>query len=245
MERTGLVAQRNMLVLGENLYPGRGIVTGMNDAGDHAVQVYWIMGRGSNSRNRVFDKVGGRVFTEAADPAKMENPSLIIYNAMDEATMGCGSRLFAVSNGEQTDKIVANGMGVLANYQYEPDTPNFTPRISGAVIFCGCNQEPPHFSLTILRKSLWDEACERHYYSYDKVGNGYGYCLTTYAGDGNPLPSFRGEPLLMPITGDINAVADAYWNALNEQNRVSLAVKFIPVNGEPSSVHVKNKFSKV
>ena len=239
------MAEKNMLALSQNSYPGRGIVMGMNETGGYVIQVYWIRGRSENSRNRIFGIEGGRLFTEAADPVKVKDSSLIIYNAMLES-----HRHFVVSNGVQTDKVID---GILAAYtfqgslrglEYEPDAPNFTPRITGICSLDLVGREDPFFGLDIIRKSPWDNSCDRFFYRYDKIESGFGYCLTTYTGDGNPLPPFAGEPLLMPLLGDIDAVLDTYWKALNEENRVALAVKFIALQGT-SWIKVTNKFTKV
>lgn len=229
-----------MRVLRDNPYPGRGIVMGMDETGKNMVQIYWIMGRSENSRNRIFRQEGGRLFTEALYPAKVENSCLIIYNAMQET-----KTFFVVSNGCQTDEVLnhpgARGLPYgLDGYQYEPDSPNYTPRITGAWY-----RDIPSFQFAVLRKSRWSEACDRIFYTYETIAPGFGYCITTYLGVGNPLPAFTGEPLLMLLPGDINEVLGIYWNALNEENRVSLAVKFIQVSTGKSVIRVENKFHKV
>lgn len=245
-----LVADANFFKLSENPYPGRGLIVGKDETGKHLVQGYWIMGRSENSRNRIFSAKRGRLFTEAADSARMKYPSLVIYNAMDEVGYKDQS-LFVVSNGDQTDSIiqaVANGEDsvgrVLAERQYEPDEPNFTPRIIGVSYLEG---DATSFvtGLSILRKSDFGDACDRFCYQYNEIAPGFGFCLTTYAGDGTPLPPFRGEPLLMPLVGDMQKIAETYWNALNEENRVSLAVKFIEIASETSRIHIINKYRKV
>jgi len=218
----------------------------MAENGQDVIQVYWIMGRSENSQSRVFGVERDRVFTQAADPAKVKDPSLIIYNAMREIR-----RYFVVSNGAQTDKLIEGisagntFLGSLRGLEYEPDAPNFTPRITGICSLDLVGQEDPFFGFHIIRKSVCSgESCDRFFYSYDKIERGFGFCLTTYTGDGNPLPAFVGEPLLMPLVGDIDAVASEYWETLNEQTRVALAVKFISLSGV-SQVKVINKFTKV
>ncbi len=244
-KRIGLAVEKNMYDLSQNSYPGRGIVMGMSETGGYVVQVYWIMGRSENSRNRVFGVEGTRLFTEAADSSKVKDPSLIIYNAMRET-----HRHFVVSNGVQTDKVIAGisagdtFQGSLRGLEYEPDAPNFTPRITGICRLDLVDRGDPFFGLDIIRKSVWDYSCDRFFYRYDRIERGIGYCITTYTGDGNPLPAFVGEPLLMPLAGDIDAVANAYWQVLNEENRVALAVKFIALQGT-SCIKVINKFTKV
>lgn len=244
MDINELRATANLIHLAMNPYPGRGIVIGMDEFGKNMVQVYWIMGRSDNSRNRVFSSDDdGRLFTEAADPAKMQDPSLVIYNAM----MECDGR-YVVSNGSQTDDIANNKSwrysfhDALSRWQYEPDAPNFTPRIS---CMCALAGNAPLAQLSVLRKSPLSETCDRAFYVYSEFPKGYGYCITTYTGDGNPLPSWRGDPLLVPLYGDTETIAEDYWGALNEDNRVSLAVKFIPMDGSKSTIHIINKYAKV
>lgn len=244
MDINQLTAQANLLRLALNSYPGRGIVIGMDESGKNLVQVYWIMGRSENSRNRVFSSDdSGRLFTEAADPAKMKDPSLVIYNAMAET-----NERYIVSNGDQTDDIVNTKpwlysfQSALFHRQYEPDAPNFTPRISGQ---CIINETRPIAQLAVLRKSPFSDACDCAFYSYDEIASGYGYCITTYMGDGNPLPSWKGDPLLMPLYGNIKDIRNTYMQALNEEHFVSLAVKFIPLDGSKSTIEIVNKYSKV
>lgn len=257
MDHTGrlkLQAQANLFALGQNPYPGRGFVVGLDGAGENLVQVYWIMGRSENSRNRIFGHEGtGCLFTEAADPSKVKDPSLIIYNAMGEIR-SIGARYAVVSNGQQTDAVLdglCKSIGPhrsLLTYQYEPDAPNFTPRIT-AVSYWAETASALYESgaeIVLLRKGHGGnkQSCDRFLFTYGALEPGLGYCLTTYSGDGSPLPSFYGEPLLMPLEGGMEQLANTYWYSLNEENRVSLAVKFIPREG-PSKVHIINKYSKV
>ncbi len=238
-------AAKNLKRLFENPYPGRGIVIGRDESGN-LVQIYWIMGRSANSRNRIFSAVGPRIFTEPADPAKAGDTSLIIYNAMDYIF---GQHV--VSNGKQTDQIIAEINGHdnfsrfaqgLSTHIYEPDKPNYTPRIS-AIITAEAGKKPG-FHMSVLRKSNADESCERLFYSYEDIPAGFGRMVTTYTGDGNPLPSFIGEPILVPLQGDIEEIKTAYWFALNEENRVSLAVKLINPETCTSKVLIINKYKK-
>ena len=225
----------------KNPYPGRGIVLGRGDDGAW-VQVYWIMGRSENSRNRIFVCEDSVVRTEAADPSKVEDPSLIIYNAM--RTSG---RRFVVSNGVQTDAIWAvlgrNGSLVesLDDWHHEPDAPNFTPRISGYT-----DVEDQVLWLSILKKSPFSEkASERHFFRFDEVGPGMGYAITTYQSDGYPLPSFEGVPYLLALTGNVDEIATHFWSKLNGDNKISLAVRRIePISGAVQLV-VKNRYSRV
>ena len=245
-KRLELLAKANLFNLAGNPYPGRAIIVGLDDTGQYLIQVYWIMGRSDNSRNRIFAFEGGRLFTEAADPSKVKDPSLIIYNAMREVEDG-GCAIGVVSNGHQTDGVAnsyKNGRSLhaeLEQWEYEPDAPNFTPRITAVSCWLG-GQEC--VAMSLLRKSLWAEKCDRHLYEFDRLGRGFGHCLTTYAGDGAPLPSFQGEPFLLPLCGDADFIATTFWEALDPDNRVSLAVKFMPKSG-PSRITVINKYSKV
>lgn len=243
-----LKAAINLLNLSLNLYPGRGIVIGRDETGGNLVQVYWIMGRSENSRNRVFcSDENGRLFTEAADSAKMQDPSLVIYTAMAEH-----KDCYVVSNGSQTDDVVRDAQlfgtdggslqRSLRALQYEPDAPNFTPRITGQCVTGGSALS---VQLAVLRRSVFGLACDRFHYNYDEVNAGFGFCVTTYMKDGNPLPSWRGDPLIMPLNGSIKDIAVAYMMALNEEHFVSIAVKSIPVNGGQSTIEVINKYTKV
>ncbi len=182
------IADENLQLLKANSYPGRGMSLGMDQTGTHLVQVYWIMGRGKDSRNRVFSIDGGRVYTEAANPATMQSTANIIYDAMEQS----GSSAFVVSNGTQTNAVVdgwANGIplrGVLDDWEYESDAPNFTPRITGVCY----RWTKPCIYLSILRKCEGSNQCDRFYFEYNGLVPGLGRCITTYTGDGNPLPPF-------------------------------------------------------
>jgi hypothetical protein len=252
-------AVRNLAALIQNIYPGRGIVLGVDESGLFVVMLYWIMGRSDNSRNRVFGSDGGRLFTKAADPAKVTDPSLIIYNAMDENVNQISNNgLYIVSNGHQTncirdaDNWKQRLSSVLAKWQYEPDSPNFTNRISGVSrierrvtsdkkLQChGVFQE-----LSVLQKSPYGDDCIRSYYQYENIPAGYGYCVTTYSSDGDPLPAFDSVPYVLPLEGDIEEMAKNYWDVLNPDNRVSLAVKFIPLQGGDSQIKIVNRFTEV
>jgi IMP cyclohydrolase len=238
------------LHLVENPYPGRGFVVGLDETGEYVVQVYWIMGRSANSRNRVFkaNHKTGRLYTEAADPSKVKDPSLIIYNAMLESVP---SHSYVVSNGDQTDAIMKQihhsapfpVKAALDRYQYEPDDPNFTQRIAAVSTL----DEGGYASvkMSILRKSQFDNGCDRLMYEFSEVPSGLGFCVTTYAGDGDPLPPFRGDPLLMALLGGPVEILESYWDALNEENRVSLAVKWIEKRGGWSEIYIKNKYEQV
>ena len=237
-------SQKNLAALAKNPYPGRGIIVGLDAAGENLVQVYWIMGRSAHSRNRVFTNDAGRVFTEPADPSRAGDTSLIIYNAMNER-----EGEFVVSNGAQTDTVVeslskgGSFRWAMQTWQYEPDVPNYTPRIAALASIRG---RVPLVQMAILRKDAVGEECERCFYDFsrDEITHGQGYCLTTYSGDGGPLPAFRDVPYVLPLEGYIQDVAATFWNALNVDNRVSLAVKFISLASGDSTVEIVNKFSK-
>ncbi|WP_426449804.1 IMP cyclohydrolase [Paenibacillus sp. S-38] len=234
-------AERYLKSLQENVYPGRGIVIGQTPDGSKLVQVYWIMGRSENSRNRVFiQEDNGFLRTEAKDPAKLTDPSLIIYYPVKH--LG-GAHI--VTNGDQTDTIheaLEQGgtfESALAFRTYEPDASNFTPRISGLVDLA---DEQFAYKLSILKSSgNTEDQTLRHTFTYEKALPGYGHCIHTYAGDGNPLPSFQGEPQLVPLANDAQTIAETYWNALNEENRISLLVKTISLETAEAELLVINK----
>lgn len=229
--------------LQNNTYPGRGIVIGLSEDGEQYVQVYWIMGRSENSRNRVFiAEDNGFLRTEARDPAKLTDPSLIIYYPLKH--LG-GAHI--VTNGDQTDTIheaLQQGgsfEGALATRTYEPDGPNFTPRISGLTDLADSQFA---YKLSILKSaSNTEDQTLRHTYTYEKALPGLGHCIHTYEGDGNPLPSFTGEPRLVPLRGDAETIANTYWSLLNPDNRISLLVKTIRRNSGETGLVIINKES--
>ena len=245
------VARANTLRLGSITYLGRLIFIGKSQDGDHIVVGYSIGGRSEPSRNRVFKVKDGQVYTEAADPAKVTgDASLLIYNAMAER-QGC----YVVSNGDQTDNVI-EAIGEDSNVTlrvplksriYEPDS-NATPRITGMCnLNGGCSVE-----LSILQKSpflvgeaLGGDDCERSYYEYADITPGIAFFISTYDGDGNPLPSFSSKPYPVLIKGDIDMVLDTYWHLLNKDNKVSLAVKFINIRTGKSTVKVVNRYTQV
>ncbi|MGI6230115.1 MAG: IMP cyclohydrolase [Tractidigestivibacter sp.] len=189
-------------LLHSNPYPGRGIVVGANCV------YYWIMGRSANSRNRVFTKTDDGIRTEAYDPAKLEDPSLIIYHPV--RTMGDD---LVVTNGDQTDTIVEKGdfRAALMTREFEPDEPNYTPRISSIL------HKDGSFELSILKRDPATGRCLREFFAYEQAAKGTGYFISTYEGDGNPLPSFVGEPRLVSLDSP-----EEVWDALNQDNKVSL-----------------------
>lgn len=236
------IAQRNFeRHIQENAYPGRGLVVGRSSAEDAWLQIYWIMGRSPHSQNRRFVVAGSAMHTEPVDPSLVEDPSLIIYNAMWELP-----GIYLATNGDQTDTLVETlqaGGGfdqALATREREPDAPNYTPRIS-----CMLDLHGPlgPIALSILKaNSLDPERTDRFTYRPAPPPPGLGYCITTYEGDGRPLPPFEGEPLVVPCRGSAEEVLGTYWDALDENNRVALAVKTIPAGGGPGTIVVKNRF---
>lgn len=228
-------------ILQDNPYPGRGILLGRSADGAHAVIAYFIMGRSENSRNRVFVSTPDGIRTQAHDPAKMTDPSLIIYNPVRRF-----GKSTIVSNGDQTDTIregLAAGRGFVASLRtraFEPDAPNFTPRISGIVEGDGS------YALSILKSAHGDPTCcHRYFFEYDQPLAGLGHFIHTYQGDGDPLPSFSGEPVEVALEGN-NAVvlADALWEGLNEENKVSLFVRYINLEDGSDETRVINKYGE-
>ncbi|WP_135557387.1 IMP cyclohydrolase [Paenibacillus cymbidii] len=236
-------AQSSLERLASNAYPGRGIVIGLTPDGTRLVQVYWIMGRSENSRNRIFVREdNGFVRTEAADPAKLSDPSLIIYYPVRHT-----GRSHIVTNGDQTDTIhealTAGGTfeDALTTRTYEPDAPNYTPRISGLVEL---GNEHCAYKLSIL-KSLHNDPVQtqRHFFHYEHGIPGFGHLIHTYQGDGSPLPSFAGEPVLVPLHDTIEANVETYWSRLNEENRISLLVKTIDRQSGAADIRIVNKLA--
>ena len=228
--------------LQNNGYPGRGIVIGKSADGKSAVTAYFIMGRSTNSRNRVFVEDGNGIRTQAFDPSKLEDPHLIIY-----APVRVLGNKTIVTNGDQTDTIY-NLMNqqltfeqALRTREFEDDAPNYTPRISGIM---KVDNGDYSYAMSILKSANGNpESCQRFTFSYKNPVEGEGHFIHTYMGDGNPLPSFEGEPKLVEIPNDIDEFTDNLWNSLNEDNKVSLFVRFIDIaTGEVKSRIInKNK----
>ena len=226
-------------LLETNAYPGRGIVLGRTADNQYAVAAYFIMGRSENSRNRVFTETEDGIRTEAYDPSKMVDPSLIIYHPVRKV----GGNL-VVTNGDQTDTIrdfLLEGKSFgqsLHTREFEPDGPNYTPRISGIIAPDGS------FKLSILKSADGDPSCcHRFFYTYDKPLAGEGRFIHTYMGDGNPLPSFEGEPKRVVLDApNAETLADQIWNALNPDNKVSLFVRYISLADGSCQQVIKNKF---
>ena len=222
-----------------NPYPGRGIVLGRSADNKYAVAAYFIMGRSENSRNRVFTVTEDGIRTEAHDPSKMTDPSLIIYHPVRQV----GDSL-VVTNGDQTD-TVRDGLlagktfaSSLHTREFEPDGPNYTPRISGLISPDGS------FKLSILKSADGDPGCcLRYFYTYDRPLAGEGRFIHTYMGDGNPLPSFEGEPERVTLDApSAEALAEQLWEALNEDNKVSLFVRYTDLESGEYTQVIKIKF---
>ena len=226
-------------LLESNAYPGRGIVLGRTADNQHAVAAYFIMGRSENSRNRVFTETEDGIRTEAYDPSKMVDPSLIIYHPVRQVGRG-----LIVTNGDQTDTVrdfLVEGRPfgqALHTREFEPDGPNYTPRISGLLSPDGS------FKLSILKSADGDPGCcHRFFYTYDHPLAGEGRFIHTYMGDGNPLPSFEGEPKRVVLDApNAEALADQIWNALNPDNKVSLFVRYISLADGSHHQVIRNKF---
>ena len=219
MEKQSLPA-----LLRANPYPGRGILLGRSADNRYAVAAYFIMGRSENSRNRIFTETEDGIRTQAHDPSKMTDPSLIIYHPVRQVGRG-----LIVTNGDQTDTIrdyILQGrtfQEALRSREFEPDGPNYTPRISGLLSPDGS------FKLSILKSSDGDPSCcQRFFYAYDCPVAGEGRFIHTYRGDGSPLPSFEGEPVRVSLKApDPETLAGEIWESLNEDNKVSLFVRYI------------------
>lgn len=226
--------------LKSNEYPGRGIVIGRSADGKYAVTAYFIMGRSSNSRNRVFVTEGEGIRTQAFDPSKLEDPSLIIY-----APVRVLKSDTIVTNGDQTDTVydgLKNGLTFeqsLRCREFEPDGPNYTPRISGIM---RVEEGSFQFAMSILKSEDGDPSCcIRNTFTYENPKAGEGRFIHTYMHDGNPLPSFCGEPKQVDISGDIDSFTDMVWESLNEDNKVSLFVRYIDIATGKYETRIVNK----
>ena len=222
--------------LASNTYPGRGIVLGMLPDGKTSVAAYFIMGRSVNSRNRVFMEEPDGIRTEAFDPSKLSDPSLIIYHPVRQL-----GRSLIVTNGDQTDTIrdfMERGETLeqaLRTREFEPDGPNWTPRISGLV------QSDGSYKLSILKSAAPEgSACTRHFFEYPAL-NGVGHFLHTYETNGDPIPTFFGEPERVALDGDIDTFTASVWDNLNEDNKISLFVRFTNVETGEFQQRILNK----
>ena len=214
--------------LQRNAYPGRGIILGKSADGTKAAAAYFIMGRSENSRNRVFVEDGEGIRTQAFDPSKMSDPSLIIY-----APVRVLGNKTIVTNGDQTDTIYEKMdkqmtfEQALRTREFEPDAPNYTPRISGIMHI---ENGSYNYAMSILKSNNGNpDSCNRYTFAYENPAAGEGHFIHTYMGDGNPLPSFEGEPKLVAIPDDMDTFADLLWENLNEDNKVSLFVRYIDI----------------
>lgn len=226
--------------LAANPYPGRGIVIGKSADGKYAVTAYFIMGRSTNSRNRIFVTDGEGIRTQAHDPAKLEDPSLVIY-----APVRVLGNKTIVTNGDQTDTIYElmdkqqTFEQSLRGRTYEPDGPNYTPRISGIMHI---EDGRYNYAMSILKSNNGNPAaCNRYTFAYENPVAGEGHFIHTYMGDGNPLPSFEGEPEWVGIDGDIDAFTNMIWDNLNEENKVSLFVRYIDIDSGKYETRIVNK----
>lgn len=235
MQKKSLAAE-----LSSTSYPGRGIVIGKTPDGKKAAIAYFIMGRSENSRNRIFVEEGEGIRTEAFDPSKLEDPSLIIY-----APVRVLNNLTIVTNGDQTDTIydlMSKGQTFeesLRTREFEPDAPNYTPRISGLLHI---ENGEFNYDMSILKSNNGNpDACNRYTFAYTNPVAGEAHFIHTYMGDGNPLPSYEGEPTLVDVPDDMNEFADLVWKNLNEDNKVSLFVRYINIADGTYETKIINK----
>lgn len=226
--------------LAGNSYPGRGIVIGKSADGKYAVTAYFIMGRSENSRNRVFVEDGEGIRTQAFDPSKLSDPSLIIY-----APVRVLGNKTIVTNGDQTDTIYElmdkqqTFEQALRTREFEPDAPNYTPRISGIMHI---DNGTYNYAMSILKSNNGNpDACNRYTFAYQNPVAGEAHFIHTYMGDGNPLPSFEGEPKPVEIPDDIDDFTNLLWESLNKDNKVSLFVRFIDIETGKYESRIVNK----
>lgn len=226
-------------LLKENSYPGRGIILGKSADGKSAMIAYFIMGRSENSRNRVFERFAGGMRTKAFDESKLSDPSLIIYNpylAKDNIDI--------VTNGDQTDTIYDHLVAgksfedALMTREFEPDCPNYTPRISGMVTYADGDFT---YTMSILKSANGNpEVCNRYFYRYTPRA-GIGHFIHTYKCDGNPIPSFYGEPEEIELPNTAEELSEMLWKSLNPDNKVSLLVRVVPLDGSAPTEIITNK----
>ncbi len=226
--------------LKNNAYPGRGIIIGKSEDGKSAVAAYFIMGRSANSRNRVFVEDGDGIRTQAFDPSKLEDPHLIIY-----APVRVLGNKTIVTNGDQTDTVydLMNRQQTfeqaLRTREFEDDAPNYTPRISGII---KTDDGGFNYAMSIIKSANGDpSSCRRYLFSYNNPVAGHGHFIHTYMGDGNPLPSFEGEPEEISIPNSCEEFAELLWNSLNEDNKVSLFVRYINLDTNKTETKIINK----
>lgn len=230
--------------LKSNSYPGRGIIIGRSSDGKSAVTAYFIMGRSVNSRNRVFTATADGIKTEAADPAKLSDPHLVIYSPVRRL----GNKLI-VTNGDQTDTIYElmdkqkTFEQALRTREFEDDAPNYTPRISGIMHI---ENGSYNYAMSIIKSADGDpSSCQRFTYTYSSPSAGEGRFIHTYVCDGSPLPSFEGEPKKISVPDSIDEFTEGLWNALNEDNKISLFVRYIDIVSGEEQTRIVNKLEKV
>lgn len=229
-------------LLKENTYPGRGIVIGRSADGKKAMLAYFIMGRSENSRNRIFERFDGGMRTKAFDESKLSDPHLIIYNPYLSAK---GGNIDIITNGDQTNTVydyLNDGKcfeDALRTREFEDDEPNFTPRISGILYYCFPRNEFT-YKLSILKSSNGRPVCNRYFYDYTPK-NGIGHFIHTYKCDGNPIPSFYGEPEEVALPNTAKELADLVWESLNCDNKVSLFVRTVDLKSGESEEIIINK----
>ncbi len=223
-----------------NAYPGRGIVIGKSPDGAKAVTAYFIMGRSENSRNRIFAEEGEGIRTQAFDESKLTDPSLIIY-----APVRVLGNKTIVTNGDQTDTVydgIKEGLTFeqsLRSREFEPDGPNYTPRISGIM---QVEDGTFHYAMSILKSNNGNpDSCNRYTFTYENPVPGEGHFIHTYMHDGAPLPSFEGEPKLVAVEDDIDTFTKKLWESLNEDNKVSLFVRYIDIATGTYETRIVNK----
>ena len=222
-------------LLSSNTYPGRGIMIGKSADGKQAMIAYFIMGRSANSRNRIFERYEGGMRTKAFDESKLEDPSLIIYNPFLQR-----ENIDIITNGDQTDTVydalaaAKSFEDALMTREFEPDAPNYTPRISGINYYADNDFT---YSLSILKSADGDPSvCNRYFYRYTPRA-GIGHFIHTYECDGNPIPSFYGEPEVVTLPNTAEELAEVVWSNLNADNKVSLFVRAVPLDGgEPTEI---------
>ena len=227
--------------LTSNVYPGRGIIVGKTPDGKNAAVAYFIMGRSENSRNRIFEKQPGGIIIYPFDESKVADPSLIIYSPVRTV----GNNLI-VTNGDQTDTVydfVADGKTfeeALRTRCFEPDAPNFTPRISAMLTF---SEGDFTYKMSILKKNVGNDACDRFTFDFAAAA-GRARFIHTYMGDGNPIPSFYGEPEQVETADDIDEFTKTIWESLNEQNKISLYVRYVSLSDGSVQERMINKNQK-
>lgn len=226
MDTLNNIINNNIESLKNNTYPGRGIIIGMSPNGKKVVQVYWIMGRSENSRNRIFQQEDQFIKNELFNKEKKCDTSLIIYYPIKSI-----NEFHIVSNGDHTNTIydmLSNGKSyedAISIRTFEPDKPNFTPRISGVV-----DMKKMEYKLSIIKTlNNNEEVCLKQNFEYKTFLAGVGHCIHTYAGDGDPIPSYEGEPMLVNIYDDIEETVNYYWRILNKSNRVAILAKYVDV----------------